>query len=173
MVSSVIEEAAKQLAAFDDEPVDFRILWLQARGRHAHVQFEQFKATLYGRMNIIDLDRDNTMRPCFFFSFSDFFRFRDVIDAAVISSNEQSQLCFNPLSPRYESFKISRLSQLLGDAVCDPPVGEAAGEAYIADFDGTRKDKDVVLELLQQKYGRPKLMYLEMGHMFSELLVPK
>jgi len=64
------------------------------------------------------------------------------------------------------------LYQAFGEGVCDPVEEEAAGTAYIADWDRSRKDKNETLGLLQQKYKRPGLLDIEFKQYSGEMLVP-
>lgn len=176
VVSYVIREAADQLAAFSHEPVDFRIVWLHARGRHLEVQRDQFKATLYGSVEIVDLDDmagTVTSRPCFYFGFSEFFNLRDVLDGAFISTDREGLFCLNALSPRYFALKGSALCGAFYPGICDPVEKEREGEAYVADCDMSRKDKAAVLRYLKGKYGRSKLLDLNMVHYSAEVVVPR
>ncbi len=163
-VSSVIREAAGQLAAYRDEPVDFRIVWLHALGQHVEVQRSQMQATLYGSAEIIDLDELGgtvVSRPCLYFDFSEFFSQRDVLDGAVIATDTEALFCFNALSPRYLGLRESALCRAFHPGIYDPMEEERAGRAYTADFDMSRKDEAAVLKRLQDKYGRLHLLNSE------------
>jgi hypothetical protein len=173
-ISKVIREGSKQLSCFDKEIIDFRLLWLHARHRHEDEQLIQFEATLYGTVDLIDLDEiaGSVMgRPCFFFTFSEFFKLKDVLDGAFVSTDERSLLCLNNLSPRFERLRSSRLCQVF-QGVCDPVDRERGGTAYIADCDLSRKDATAVLEYVKAKYRRPRLIEFEPTHYSAEMIVP-
>ena len=123
------------LGSFNGESVDFRLLWLHARHRHEDVQLHQFQATLYGAVDLIDWDEGTgsaTARRCFGLTSSEFFRLKDVLDGAFISTDQRRLLCLNHLSPRFAELRRSILCQTF-PGICDPIEQEQAGTAYIAD----------------------------------------
>jgi len=175
-VSAMIREAADQLAAFADQRVDFRIIWLHARGRHPDVQMSQFRATLYGARDIVDLGDvvgTCTARPCLYFGFAEFFNLRDVLDGAFVSTDQMGLFCLNQLSPRYAALKTSALCRAFEPGVYDPLLKEREGEAYVADCEMSRRDKTAILKYVQGKYHRSKLIDIEMGRYSAEALVPQ
>ena len=159
-ISSVVADGCEQLAAFDGGHRSFRLLWLHARSRHPDAQLEQFVATLYGAVDLIDtgeIQGSVPARPCYYFDFAGFFRHRDVLDGAFVSTDERGLLCLNPLSLRCESFRASRLFKSF-PATCDPVEEETSGQAYIADCDISRREVASVLVFVRQKYGRAGLV---------------
>jgi hypothetical protein len=141
---------------------------------HPDVDMQQLEATLYGTMAIIDRDTftEEPYKPCYFFNFNSFFEFRDTLDGAIVSDEQQGKFCLNPHSARYQELKQSALYQAFGEGVCDHVEEEAAGTAYIADWDRSRKDKNETLGLLQQRYKRPGLLDIEFKQYSGEMLVP-
>jgi len=153
--------------------VDFRIIWLLALGDKPEIKLQQFEMTLFGLSNIVDLnDSSNTMKPCFYFSESSFHRYRNRIDATVISTLDNAKLCINNHSPNYKSFKNSKLCASFGKAVVDPIEREDKGKAYIADSDISKVNKGAILKHIQDKYGRPKLMDLNFTHYSAAMAIP-
>jgi hypothetical protein len=129
---------------------------------------------MYGSVDMVDLDEITVMsRPCLYFRSSEFYKLRDVLDGAFISTDEICLFCLNALSPRYRVLKQSALCRAFQPGVYDPVAKEQAGEAYIADCDLSRKDQAAVRRYLQGKYGRPNLMDLDMMHHSAEILVPR
>lgn len=173
-ISYIVREAADQLISFQSEPVEFRLVWLHARERHADTQLKQFKATLFGCVDLIDLDElaDSVpARPCFFFGFSEFFRFRDVLDGAFVSTDDRCLLCINTLSPRGHLLRGSHLCTSFQPGVYDPEELDRRGDAYIADCDIGRRNKAGVLEYVKNKYKRPRLIDFEPTRYSAETLV--
>ena len=123
-ISGIIKDAAKQLSEFKDEKVDYRIVCLFAQGLHQDVQMELFESSLYGIRQIVDFENKDGTRLCYFFDNSDFFNNKEVIDAALLTTNQQAKLCVNPLSSSYPQITESLLYKLLGKGVCDPIVEE-------------------------------------------------
>jgi hypothetical protein len=159
-ISSVVREACEQLAAFQPQVAHFRLIWLHARGRYPDDKLEQFRATLIGVADLIDtaeIGESVTARPCYYFRESAFFRHRNVLDGAFVSTDEKVQLILNTMSPRYELLERSGLCRSF-PAVCDPGQGEAEGNRYIADCSCDRSDSRAVLDYVKAKYGRPGLI---------------
>ncbi|MBI4972224.1 MAG: hypothetical protein HZC16_00205 [Candidatus Omnitrophica bacterium] len=162
-VSDKVRYASKQLANNKDGNA-FKLVWLIATGRLQEAKSRQLEATLYGTTGMFDLDSgEGVHRPCYFFRHSDFFRFRYVLDAAIVSTLTSGKLCINTLSPRYNSFKQTRLYAHFGSAICDPAVEEALGGAYIVDSDVNRGDENAVMAYIRSKYGCPKLINVDIG----------
>lgn len=159
-ISSVVSDAASQLGEFEPGVGHFRLVWLHARGRHPEAQLEQFKGTLAGVVDLIDMaevGESAEARPCYYFGFAEFFRHRGVLDGAFLSTDEKGVLLLNSLSGRYSLIRESALCRLF-PAVWDPIRREEEGSAYIADCDLDRSDSGAVLEYLRRKYNRPGLI---------------
>jgi hypothetical protein len=158
-LSGIIKKAKDQLESHDER--DLRLVWLLATGYLAKPRMLQFEATLYGLAPLIGGPNERT-GDCFFFYNSEFFRYRHVLDAAILSTESEMRLLLNPLSPRYEEMKSSSLPKHLGKAVVDPPELDKTGKAFLVDSDVDRNDKEAVLGYLREKYQSPDLMALTM-----------
>lgn len=159
-VSGVIKEAYAQLQATPLSDSTFRVLWvLAAQGDGAFV-LEAFEKRLFGleSLSCITLDQKGNalihsppdVRRCYFHGHSDFARFSD-LDAAVLSTGGNGFLCVNPVSPRREALRCSRLHQIFQAhrAVRDPEVEDRGGEALFIDSPVRR---DGQREFLKRKY---------------------
>lgn len=162
IVSNIIKDACNQLKNYGENEW-CRIVWLCALNDAQTGKFEQFKAALYGKTQMFDLDGDGFHRPCYFYRDSDFFRYRSVLDAAIISTLSKVELCFNPFSKKNAKFKTSSFSKIFKDSVCDPIKDESKGYAYIVDSDVDRKNENAVMTYLRDKYNAPKLSKIDMG----------
>jgi hypothetical protein len=160
-LSGIIKKAGNQLERYADEKV-LRIVWLLATGHLAEPRMLQFEATLYGLTDIVS---SQGASDCYFFFNSDFYRFRDIIDGAIVSTESDARLLLNPLSPRYAQLKVSSLPRHLGDAVVDPLELESRGKAFIVDSNVDRTDKETVLIYLRKKYGLDDMMDLTMNYL--------
>ncbi len=170
-ISRIIKKGSEQLAAYPSERSNFRLLWLLAVGSDPEGQYEQFRATLYGLTNVVGPD-DSSLMPCYYLRHSAFYRWRDVLDGAVISTLESGELCLNSHSPRHAELRGSDLGPLFGQGVVDPEALEQTGAAYIADCDLDRNDEAAVLQYLLRKYQRPALMPLNLGRLTAYVEVP-
>ncbi len=166
-VSGIIRDAYEQLENYGSKDC-CRIVWLCAVGDTKEAKFEQFKAALYGTTQMLDLDGDGYHRPCYFYRNSDFFRYRNVLDAAIVSTLTQVELCLNPFSVKYVDLCASHFAKTFKDSVCDPIKDESKGYAYIVDSDVDRKDEAAVMKYLQKKYNASKLQKIDIGwHSFT------
>lgn len=161
-VSGIIRSAYDQLKDYGKSEW-FKIAWLCATGNAQEAKFEQFKAALYGTTQVFDLDGDDYHRACYFFRNSDFFRYRNVLDAAFVSTLTEVTLCLNPHSHKFEEIRSSALVGKLGSVVINPVASESVGDAYIVDSDVDRNDENAVLEYLREKYDKPKLNKIDLG----------
>ena len=101
--------------------------------------------------------------PCYYFHHSGFFRWRNVLDGAVIATPEGAELCLNTFSPRYLTFKQSEMGGMFGESVVDPIEIEKQGACYTADCEIDRNDENAVLSYLAGKYHRLALMSFNLG----------
>lgn len=175
VIAGLVADAVSQLREFSSEPVDYRLVWLLGWGRLRKLYFDQFESALYGTTNIFDLGpgADQYTRPCYYFALSDFFRHRDTLDGAIIWCDESGRLLINDLSPRYPQFRSSPLAEAMSKGRIDPREKEAQGDAYYVDGDVDRRNEAAVLQYLQQKYGKPRLMNIQMGYHAAAMAVPR
>lgn len=162
-VARIVESAARQLRAWPEDQRDFSLVWLHAAGEDAESQWEQFWGTLYGTTSIIELGR-STMRQCFYFHESAFFRFRDVLDGAIASNRDRAGVWLNTYSPRAEPLRNSELAAAFG-GIFDPREAERDEEAMIADCEIDRRDEAAVKQYLQRKYGTRPLDHMHVGRL--------
>ena len=170
-VSGIIRDAYLQLKDYG-EPECMRVAFLCATDRAQEAKYEQFKAALYGSTPMSDLEGDGYRRPCYFFKNSDFFRYKEVLDAAVVSTLRVAQLCLNPHSPKFKQVWGSALAQKFGTAICNPVAEEAAGDAYLVDSTIDRGNSEEVLNYLRDKYQAPKLFHVDLGWHSGTVLEP-
>jgi len=170
-MSRIVRDGVEQLDAHPAQERDFCMLWLLAVGSDLESQYEQFLATLYGLTNMMRPDSRSLM-PCYYFRESAFFRWRNVLDGAIVGTLDKGELCINSYSPRADAFKNSSLAGIFGTAVRDPRQREAEGRGYIADCDVDRRDEQEILRYVQTKYGRPALMTMDFGTVIAQVAVP-
>lgn len=160
-LSGIIKKAERQLKKFSDTNL-LRIVWLLSTGHLAEPRLLQFQATLYGLATVVSSKGSG---DCYFFYNSEFFRFREFIDGAIVSTEKELLLLINPLSPRYLQLKNSSLPKHLGNAVVDPFELECQGLAFLVDSDVDRNDREVILNYLRRKYGLEDLINLTMNYL--------
>ncbi|WP_217987702.1 hypothetical protein [Halomonas salipaludis] len=171
-VSGVIASAAKQLNSYASVNHDFQLVFLLASGHHPDVQMSIFENCLYGTKDTVDFIGEGGVLPAYFADNSDFFNLQESLDGAIVSTSHEAKLCLNPYSPRYEALSDSELTRLFKEGVCDPLQKEREGMAFVVDGDVNRRNENEVLEFLKQKYGREKLMFIQMNHYSGTISLP-
>ncbi len=85
-MSRIVRDGVSQLEAHPVKERDFCLLWLLAIGSDLDAQYEQFLATLYGLSNVVGPDSQPLM-PCYYLRDSAFFRWRDLLDGAIVGTH--------------------------------------------------------------------------------------
>lgn len=175
-VSRRIRDAAQQLAATPTDATSFRIITLAAVGDDPETQATQFQATLYGIVDLLTPAEDGSARarPCFYFSFSEFFILRHV-DAALILLPSGSRICLNSYGLKVEAFRQTALYQLHEShgAVADPERMEVRQEAFIADCNLDRRDESALLAYIKQKYTLDQVITFNPRKYTASKIVPR
>lgn len=163
-------DGVKQLLTHPKQEA-FRLLWLHAGGRDPETQVEQFRATLYGTTQIFELGCPHLTR-CHYFLDSEFFRHRESLSGAVLTTPSSLQICLNTLSHRIAEFRESSLIRTFHNALLDPEKLEREGAIYVVDCAHDRKNKQAVLEYLQAKYGKTQLMDMQLSMTTARIAIP-
>jgi hypothetical protein len=159
-LSGLIRDAVDQLAADELDERPFKLVWLMGTGHDASAKMAQFEATLLGSTHIWS---KNGVLPCYYFSNSAFFRHRNNLDGAIISTPDELKLCLNNHSPRFEELKKSNLCTVFDAGVLDPISNAENGIALIVDADLNRNCKEAVIQHLRGKYSDPKITDITMN----------
>lgn len=171
-ISKIITDSSRQLASLKVD-VDYRLVWLLAVGKNQKLKKDQFKSSLYGSTSIFDLESTYTF-PCYYFGLNDFYRVKDVVDGALISTMEEGEFCLNTFSPGYPLIQNSYLANKFAKACCDPIEEEKRNEAMIVvDNNINRRDKRAVMRHLQTKYGKTKIQDMQMNFHSATVAAPK
>ena len=171
-ISSVVKEAAQQLAAFTNEKVDFRLLWFQSRGIDPEMLARQMCATIYGIKTVVPVYPKAEARDCFYAAFNDFYRYKETLDAVILVHHDLGQLCCNSFSKRLDDLLTSKFAKLFGQGVLNPIVEEKSGNAFVADFDCDRKNRPEFLKMLGEKYGFDRMVEFDFKHLSAEISIP-
>jgi len=170
-ISRIVRDSVKQLSSVE-HTVDFKLVWLHAVDRHQDMKLEQFKSTLYGVVDIFDLDEfSGNLIPCYYFGFNEFFPASNTLDGAVVSTVDKATLCLNTFSPKYNRLMVSELSEKFDKGVLDPLTQELNGEAFVVNTNIDRKDQGELIRYLNKKYNRNKLQPMVMGFHSASVLV--
>jgi len=170
-LSGIITKAKNQLESYKEKDV-LRIIWLLTTGHRAELRKLQFESTLYGLDCVGDVTNDRIL-DCYFFHNSDFFRYREILDGAIVATESEAILFLNPLSPRYVQIKSSSLPKHLGGYVVDPIEREKNGEAFFIDSDVNRGDEESVLRYLRDKYKSDNMVKLATTYLSETKSIPR
>lgn len=174
-LSGIIGKAVGQLKSSSDKDHDYRLIWFTGKGINSEAKYEQFIATIYGTTKIIEMNKSHFVN-CYFFRYSDFYRYASTIDGAIVAHASDvditAKLCLNPLSQKFTAIKSSPIVTFFGNAIEDPVDLENRGEAYIDDSDIKRNDQQAILRYLQSKYKTGPLMNMDLGYTTATTLVP-
>lgn len=171
-LSGLVRDVAAQLGAHAAAEDCICLAWFVTVGYGASARRDQVEATLYGSTTVADWSDGGGAAPCYYFTYSDFFRFKEVLDGAVVSNFSEARLLLNNHSRNYARLRHSSLRAKFGEGVCDPPMAESEGKAFIVDGDVDRVDEGEVLTFLRKKYKQDKLTNIAMHELSVGTLVP-
>lgn len=170
-LDKIISDGSEQMDVEDPSHSKFHVLWLHSWGLNARLLRERFRATLFGSVQVIHPPK---IAPnCYYFYNSSFFDLRQTLDAAIVSSDGELQLCVNTLSPRLDKFRNSELYQALLEGLCDPDFEEKNQCGFIADCSIDRRDSPAVIEYLKQKYNVSQLLDLNFTNHSAMIAAPR
>ncbi len=169
-LSGIVKDAVDQMDTHDPNKKFFHIAWLHCSGQDPKIHWDRFHATLYGTDTLMSLRRDSLML-CYFFRDSAFFRWKESLDGAFLTTLEEGQLCINSSSPRATEFRRSEFVSRFSEALCDPQREQNEG-ALIADCDIDRKNTDALLTYLKSKYELDHLQVMSLSSITGIVAIP-
>lgn len=161
-LAGIIRKGVQQMVEHDPEGESFRVIWLHSVGKDPHLHNKRFHSTLFGTEKLFSLRLPNVI-TCYYFQDSAFFSWRDYLDGAILTYQNNAQLCINTLSPRLKHFRVSELVLSMSNGLCDPDkLEEKSDHVMIADCAIDRKKGDGVIHYLQDKYDLDHLQTIPM-----------
>ena len=160
-ISKRIRKASDQLSTQKEKlEADYCYVFLLANGQYQSEQLGVFETSLYGDKHIIPMedDFDRGIKKCFYYTNSDFFNNREVLDGAFILGGSFGRLCINSISSNYFEVVKSAFVDVFRPGVLDPVELEKKGEAYIADTAIDRSDDQALKAYLCEKYHLNKIV---------------
>ena len=155
-ISKRIRKAADQLSSYKQKlKADHCFVFLLANGEYQSEQIGKFEASLYGDKDIIPMgdDFDRGIKKCYYYTNSDFFNNRMVLDGAFVLGRNGGRLCINSVSDNYESVTRSKFVERFRPGVLDPNELENKGSAFVMDALIDRSDEDALKKYLCEKYS--------------------
>lgn len=174
VLENIVRSGKKQIEIHVDDSSSFRILWIHCIGIAYDATKDQIEAGLYGTETVCDFsDAEATSKLCYYFRESQFYKYREKIDAVIVSTkNGEGELYLNNYSPRFEDIRVSALAAKFGSGTRDPISLVEAGNAYIIDAPLDRSNRDHVLAHLKAEIGSDKLQIINMKHFEAHVAVP-
>lgn len=158
-LSSVVEEASRQLKETSAPENSSRILWISCLHDDWEFVFEAFQHRLYGVVDLNlfretgDLPEMVGIRRCFYYNSSDFFRY-PIIDAAILAGPTDAKVLVNEFGNRVKQFRLTNLYLKMKErgVLCDPKLLCESGDA-LAIFVPSLQDHDSKWQYLLDSYG--------------------
>jgi len=175
-VSKLISEALTQIESTSVEISSFRVIFFLLRNFDVDERMHNILANLFGIKTVVDWGSGNTGRDCYYFTESDFFRYRDRLDAVIVmkESNGKGVLCLNDYSPNIDALRTSPLAASLAPGVRDPARMEADGQIWLADCGIDRSNENAVIQFLKEKYGlSDRTTSMPMNYVSATVIEPK
>lgn len=169
---SLIREGVYQLRS--ESSKTFRLLWVHCEGLDSDTDEIKTHNSLLGTEYVLAKGPRGKAHECHFFGESDFWRYRNDIDGAIVSRQvawEQINvsLVLNPNSPRRIEFRESTIVRSVPSGILiDVAALEKKGECLIADCEFDRRDTGAVLGYLEKKYSL-RLMRVPI-HRYGEIV---
>ncbi len=160
-VSKRIKKASGQLKSQKNKlGADYCYVFLLANGVYQSEQLGVFETSLYGDKDIIPMgdDFDKGIKKCYYYTNSDFFNNREILDGAFILGGEFGRLCINSVSENYSNVIKSRFVEAFRPGVLCPVERESKGEAYVIDTPIDRSDENALNSYLCKKYNLNKIV---------------
>lgn len=161
---NVVRDGQKQIKAYATNNATLRILWVHCTGLIYDATFEQLISGLYGSETVVDVSsKESSCQTCYYFGFSQFYKYKDSIDAVVVSGVDgTTSVCINNYSPRYAQVIDSMLVKSMKKGIRDPAAEDRDGTALFVDANIDRKKPGEVLSFLQNKYGIGQYAVMQM-----------
>jgi hypothetical protein len=174
VTEGVVRSGRRQINAYTEDKNSFRIVWVHCVGLSYEATREQIIAGIYGSTAVADWGSEDAFAgTCYYMNESQFFRYRNDLDAVVITcENSEFKICLNNHSPRYSALKRSLFLSNMEAGVCDPPEEDLRGEAFLVEGPIDRSDRGAVMAYLKEKYNTEKLMVMPMRYVSVHAAVP-
>lgn len=171
-LSAIIDEGVQQITGYDSQCKTYHLIWIYCMGRNPEFLSKRFYSTLFGAQTMFSLNPLNFI-TCYYFKESSFFTHREHLDAAILSYENNVQICVNSLSSRAETFRYSELLKNINQGIRDPMILETTEGAMIADCKFDRKETNKIIDYLRKKYSIKHLQTIDMVQHSAMMTIPK
>jgi hypothetical protein len=165
-VEDGVEEAVKQLretAGGSDGALRLAALLVRTTD-NSNVTRQQILGAIYGKVSLT-FPGAQSLQECLYFAESAFFRYRDLLDAALVIDHCGACLYLNDYGSRLDRMRRSGLGRFLAghNALYDAERLENEG-MLVADCDVPRRNERALIEYLEKKYNRKGLAPMGFKH---------
>lgn len=154
-----IRDGARQISHYVLDGEQFKIVWLCFTGIDAYSSFYIMEDALYGIKDLVVLDDIENLytKKCYYCDYNYFFKFKDSIDAVVLSRNSEAKICLNNFSEKYDEIRQSKFISKFEKGVIDPIVDVEENRAFIVDASIPRNNQADVFSYLKKKYDLKRI----------------
>lgn len=160
VISGIIREGVAQLDSYDSQEKIFRMIWfLIDTNLFGGSLSSQIGKTLYGLQEIEGYKANGEFFQtiCYYFTFSEFFRNKQ-LDAVVVQSPNETVLCVNDFSSQRDEFRQTKLYQSFVESnlyIIEPSKSRCCIADDFTSLD--RKNSKAVTEFIGRKYNLRKI----------------
>ena len=156
-ISSILEDASRQLAETPKPNGEFSCVWFRIVEELIPDGSKFIQTSLYGIKYLMISDSKSNRRgwaQCYYFDYNDFYNYRNI--NAVILDNGRGMICFcvNDYADTINQFRNSELYKYFKntDRIIDPITFDVDSGFLVADIDCPRREVDKVKEYVETKY---------------------
>lgn len=176
-ISRQIRDAIDQLRATPRADGALLLVALVAADDTLETGAAQFKATLYGLVDIVIPSEGGgaVAKPCLYFTYAEFYEAQDIDGAVLLLSTGGSLLCLNEFSPRRVAFRETRIwrEHAAVGATFDPVERVRSMAAFAMPGDHPRGDRDEMLRRLKARYGLSIAYAVEFNSVTAAVAIPR
>jgi hypothetical protein len=154
-ISGIVGDAIPQIKnVMERNNADFGLAIFEMLEPYAGNKVQKLINTLYGRKFAVPLNTtEKIAKWCYYCTYSDFFRYKQVLNAAFIFFGKKLKVCVNNLAENYTKFLRSGLLDCFKNKFIDPAKEIETGEAMEVKGEVDRTDDGAIQEYFRRFYG--------------------
>jgi hypothetical protein len=159
-IDSLVENGTRQLKQYDKEHKHIHLLWIHCEGHFSRADKEQIESTIYGTQKLIS-EEVEFLITCYYFKHSSFFRFKNDLDAIIVSIGNEAFFYGNDFSPLPNALVTAKFSSIFEK--CFYPKQNESNTTMILDCKQPLKTEEEKINFLLSKYKLQHLQIFDMG----------
>jgi len=177
-ISSILEDASRQLAETPKPNGEFSCVWFRIVEQLIPDGIKFIQTSLYGIKYLLISDSETNRRywtQCYYFDYNDFYNYRNVNAVVLDNGRGRIRFCVNDHSDAINQFRNSELYKYFKEtnSVIDPINFDVDSGILVADIDCSRNEVDKVKEYVETKYKIKINTILEMKSMGGVVKLPQ